>query len=70
MKYDIWSDGYATNGNSAGPAQMARGVEALTFKDACIKHFKGDSYFDVNRMTYWGGCRLAPSLKDMYCNDY
>jgi hypothetical protein len=62
MKYNIWSEGYAVQGNSAGPHCHARGVDADSFKEACVKFFSTDpithaSYFDAERMTYWG-CKL------------
>jgi len=55
-KYEIWSEGYATSGESDGAMLHGNGT-GKTFRDACIGFFKGDEYFYLESMSYWG-CKL------------
>jgi hypothetical protein len=55
--FDIWSEGFATNGEQGGAQKMRAAAPGEDFKDACNKAFAGDHYYDAERGTYWG-CRL------------
>ena len=57
MKWDIWAEGYAASGDSAGASLHGRDVEAPTFRDACIRTFGTDPLFNADKLTYWG-CKL------------
>ncbi|EDW8957589.1 hypothetical protein AVF70_001012 [Salmonella enterica subsp. enterica] len=65
MKYQVWSEGYESTGNS-GDAKLLGEVEADDFASACEVLFKESNrsqYFDRHRLTYWG-CRLLDNKKD------
>lgn len=63
--YNIWCEGYRATGESSGATFLGY-AEGTSLKDACINLAQQDSsfasYFDANRMTYWG-CRI-------YDNEY
>ncbi len=56
MKYDIWVEGFATNGNRSEAKLIASNVEASSFKDACALA----GYPDLNIR----GCRLYDNERD------
>lgn len=64
-KFEVWSEGYRTNGNSGGP--MFHGsFEAESFQAACDMCFSGRAgpgLYHREAMTYWG-CKLFESEKD------
>ena len=60
--YEIYSEGYRAT-CEVGHAGFVGSERALTFKDACKKHFKGDSLYDQERNAYWG-CQLFDNLRD------
>jgi hypothetical protein len=66
MKFEIWREGYATNGQRSGEALM-RTVEADTFQEACIKAFEGDDYFRFigGKPCHWG-CELFPTQEEAH----
>lgn len=66
VKWDIWAEGFLATGMEGIPAPaqcMAKGVEAASFKEACIKYFKGDRFFSAERMSHWG-CHLFDNPGD------
>lgn len=62
-KFDIWSEGFAATGDVGYHKLEAKGVEAASFKEACIKHYGNNKLFDAERLTYWG-CRLFDNPTD------
>jgi hypothetical protein len=55
--FDIWSEGFVTNGERGGAQKMREAAPGEDFKDACKRAFAGDHYYDADHNTYWG-CRL------------
>lgn len=56
-KYQIWEEGYATNGNSA-TAKFLGEHKALSFRLACIKALIANKYglsdYNIVNNTNWG----------------
>lgn len=65
-EFDIWSEGYVATGQSSG-ATLLGYAKGEDFVQACVNLAKQDrefaSYFDKDRMTYWG-CRLFDNSSD------
>lgn len=58
-RWDIWRDGFAATGDGRQPpARMHEGVEAETFREACVKAFAGDRHFTASPELAWWGCAL------------
>ena len=62
--WEIWREGYRTVGASSEAGLLADGIEARTFRNACVLHTREDAVFDhffawttADKPTYWG-CRL------------
>ena len=62
MIYEIWMEGYAAIGEYSGATFHGK-IEAESFKDACIKKFQGNKYFNSEKLTYWG-CGLFDNVID------
>lgn len=64
--YDIWAEGYACTGNSAG-ATLLGSACAETFQEACDKYAAYDEsfrkYYDSENLTFWG-CKLYDNRHD------
>ena len=60
--YTVWVEGFAATGES-GTHWCKGSVAADTFADACFILFRGDRYFDAERLTWWG-CRLFDNASD------
>lgn len=62
-RWDIWVEGYAATGQYGTAQMLAAGIEAATFKEACIKvcspkaFQEGHGDFDAERLTVWS-CKL------------
>jgi len=65
-KYQVWCEGYATNGQIQTPQRLTRRFEETlwdgeTFNDACenaLRTLKWDmSYYNKEQNTYWS-CRF------------
>jgi hypothetical protein len=59
MKYEIWAEGFVTNGEQTG-ARFHGTFEADSFAKACdfwARTLPSEKHFDRDRLTYWG-CRL------------
>lgn len=65
-RYDIWREGYETNGMRDGAALLGS-EEGTSFADACARLAARDcdfgKYFSADRMTFWG-CRLFGNEAD------
>ena len=61
-EFAVWSEGYATTGLGGG-ANFHGKILAKSFKDACVKVFRGDKLFDPESLTYWG-CKLFDNEAD------
>lgn len=68
--YDIWAEGYACTGDSAGATLVGQAC-AETFQEACNKYATYDAGFarlyDPERLTYWG-CKLFDNRQDAQVN--
>lgn len=56
-KFDIWVEGYITNG-SRGGASFIGSIEADSFREAVLEWYRihATNYFDPERLTHYG-CR-------------
>lgn len=54
--FEIWMEGYAATGERSGTTYHGT-ILANSFKDACVKKFQDDRYFNPKTLTYWG-CKL------------
>lgn len=61
-QYEIWSEGYITNGERAGAHFHGRAM-GDTFAEACRRLFKDDYNYDDEKGTHWG-CRLFDNEDD------
>ena len=62
MLYEIWGEGYAATGQSAGAYFFGK-QEAKTFQEACDIFFKDDKYYDSKHLSHWS-CHLFDNEKD------
>lgn len=62
--YEIWAEGYQTNGEH-GTASLLNRVVAANFLDACRKKYHWDSYYsERDGIPYYWGCRLFDNEAD------
>lgn len=65
-KFQIWSEGFETNGNSAQACFHGEG-KGETFREACENfadmHPEFAKYFNPHHMAYWG-CALFDNEED------
>ena len=61
-EWEVWSEGYRINGNSAG-AKLHGVAKGRTFAEAAQSLLSGSEYFDAARLTYWG-CHLYDNEGD------
>lgn len=64
--WEIWAEGYETNSEYQGPYKQGE-ILAASFKEACEKWYKDDSYYNSNTNTYWG-MRLYPNETEVMSN--
>ena len=63
MKYDIWKEGFSATCEGSPATWLVKNIEANSFKEACIKHCKGDENFDEEELSLCG-CRLFETEKE------
>jgi len=64
--FEIWSEGFHIMQEKAQASLVAR-VEANSFREACIKHYKDNISFNEQRLTHWG-CQLFDNKQDAQKN--
>ena len=69
-QYDIWSEGFRTNGEASGAFFIGTSLGS-NFKEACdnlaIKDANFKRYYSSNDLTYWG-CKLFDNEVDARAN--
>ena len=69
-QYDIWSEGFRTNGETSSAFFIGTSFGA-NFKEACnnfaIKNANFKKYYSSNDLTYWG-CKLFDNETDARVN--
>lgn len=69
-QYNIWSEGFRTNGEASGAFFIGTSLGS-NFKEACdnfaIKDANFKKYYSSNDLTYWG-CKLFDNETDARVN--